>query len=654
MATAVLMGLLLWGVSAVYQDRDARHRHLAERELQAINRLQTQSVTDWRVQRMTDAATLSDDALLAGLAEQWLATQSPRLREQLVERLRTVQERSRYTALFLVDTDGTVLLEPNGDATGLIPDPEQDALAEALQRAEPSLIEPRRAPRFAYPFASLIAPLFNGTRPVGAVWLVMDVRTTLFPLLEPWPTPSETAEASIVRRDDNEVVFLSPLRHRNGSALDFRLPLGASADPAAQAAEGVRGLVYGSDYRGHPVMAMVSAVPDSSWFVISKIDVAEVLSDVQTREILALSLPVSLGLLLTVAVLVLWQRRAWRRERSLKKELERNMRWLEEAQKVAFLGYFAYHVEAKRFTMSRMANRIFGLPAEGDMSLAQWLAMIHPEDRTAVLEQHRTAMEQRSALRQQYRIHRRSDQQLRWVAVWGEYEVDGTTNSPARMIGTVQDITERKAAEQALADYRAALEEQVRRDPLTGLANRRALDETVAVEWHRAIRAQAPLSLLMLDVDHFKAYNDHYGHVAGDECLQRVAQVLAQTTNRVGDLAARYGGEEFAVLLPGADAEGALQVAQRICEAVRDLEIAHAHSSAAPVVTVSVGVASLQPMFAGLTLNALPLPATGASGSGIQVAQLLFQRADTALYRAKEQGRDRAVVYSEPPAQEGR
>ncbi|WP_448202787.1 diguanylate cyclase [Azospirillum sp. sgz302134] len=159
-------------------------------------------------------------------------------------------------------------------------------------------------------------------------------------------------------------------------------------------------------------------------------------------------------------------------------------------------------------------------------------------------------------------------------------------------------------------------------DGLTGIANRRRFDEALLREWRRCSRSHLPLSLIMLDVDHFKAYNDHYGHQAGDECLRAVAALLAEQVKRPGDLVARYGGEEFVCLLPETDAEGAVRVAERLREAVAEQRLPHAVSPVAPHVTISLGVASATPV-----ADAPP--------------DSLTQLADRLLYDAKRAGRNR-------------
>jgi len=161
-------------------------------------------------------------------------------------------------------------------------------------------------------------------------------------------------------------------------------------------------------------------------------------------------------------------------------------------------------------------------------------------------------------------------------------------------------------------------------DGLTAAANRRSFDSVLVQEWHRAQRSGLPLAMLMLDVDHFKAYNDHYGHLGGDDCLRALVMVLLKEVRRSGEMVARYGGEEFVVLMPDTNLQNALATAQRIQQAVSALSLRHA---AAPTgkVTFSYGVVSVVP-----TLH--------------QTSNELIERADAALYRAKANGRDRIEV----------
>ncbi|MCP5157805.1 MAG: PleD family two-component system response regulator [Gammaproteobacteria bacterium] len=165
-------------------------------------------------------------------------------------------------------------------------------------------------------------------------------------------------------------------------------------------------------------------------------------------------------------------------------------------------------------------------------------------------------------------------------------------------------------------------------DGLTGIPNRRRFDEFLETEWLHAIRAKTSLSLIITDVDYFKVYNDHYGHAAGDRCLKTVAQALASGLTRRTDLVARYGGEEFACVLPGTDHTGALAIAERLREQIAAQRLDHPLSPVASFVTVSMGVATLQP------------------NQQLEI-QALIETADRRLYQAKQTGRNRVLGSDE-------
>jgi diguanylate cyclase (GGDEF)-like protein len=192
-----------------------------------------------------------------------------------------------------------------------------------------------------------------------------------------------------------------------------------------------------------------------------------------------------------------------------------------------------------------------------------------------------------------------------------------------------EELDRRKARERELEALTERLEQLSNQDGLTSVSNRRRFDEVYEKEWLRAKRDGAPLSLLMIDIDCFKAYNDTYGHLRGDCCLKAVAESICIVLKRPGDFVARFGGEEFVVILPGTDEAGALAIAEDIRENVRSLDIEHATSLAAERVTVSLGVASLIPR-ADLT------------------AKALLQASDAALYQAKSNGRDRVEKREVP------
>lgn len=184
----------------------------------------------------------------------------------------------------------------------------------------------------------------------------------------------------------------------------------------------------------------------------------------------------------------------------------------------------------------------------------------------------------------------------------------------------MSDVTEQRRAEQSLAEMNRQLNALARVDGLTDLANRRTFDETLATELQRSERTGAPLSLLLIDLDFFKAFNDTYGHVAGDDCLRRIAAEIRRAVSRAGDLVARYGGEEFAVILPDTDSASAVVVAERARASVMGIGIPHT-GSPREVVTMSIGLATSQP-------------------GAVRGMRDLVRDADIALYAAKGAGRN--------------
>lgn len=208
----------------------------------------------------------------------------------------------------------------------------------------------------------------------------------------------------------------------------------------------------------------------------------------------------------------------------------------------------------------------------------------------------------------------------RWV------QADERRTPQGGIAGVRTDVTLLVRKEQELAAANAKLALLSTTDGVTGIGNRRRFDDRLATEWMRCGRHGLPLAVILIDIDHFKLYNDHYGHLAGDECLRRVAQLLQATIRRADEVAARYGGEEFVFLLPDVPLPEAVTVAQRCMDHLRNAALAHPRSPTAPIITLSMGIASV-----------VPHPEAGSD--------TLVQAADAALYRAKYGGRNRFEVF---------
>ncbi|WP_282936746.1 diguanylate cyclase [Paenibacillus sp. RC67] len=194
------------------------------------------------------------------------------------------------------------------------------------------------------------------------------------------------------------------------------------------------------------------------------------------------------------------------------------------------------------------------------------------------------------------------------------------------VITVSRDITARKHVEKQLLETNELLQKISTVDALTGVANRRGFDECLIKEWKQGSRMATPLSLILVDIDFFKRFNDSYGHIEGDLCLKRVADSLKKAAKRPGDFIARYGGEEFVIILPSTDALGAQTVAEHLREQVELLHIPHTRSEHSPYITISSGTATM-----------IPNHDTDPSE--------LFLRADKALYQAKQEGRNVVRLY---------
>jgi diguanylate cyclase (GGDEF)-like protein len=255
-------------------------------------------------------------------------------------------------------------------------------------------------------------------------------------------------------------------------------------------------------------------------------------------------------------------------------------------------------------------------------------SLAHPEDAERLAKALRSLRDGRAD--RQSVVVRRRHADGRWIWIEAQYRAvkDSSDGAVTHIVGSVRDISARKEIEDQLAKVNLRLEELAREDGLTGLANRRTFDDALSQEYRRALRDNRRLGLLMIDVDAFKAFNDRYGHLAGDECLRRISKTLTNTISRPGDLVARYGGEEFAVLLPDTEEFGAAMIGERIRRAVLTLAIAH-RDSRCGFVSISVGVASV---------------GRDAFGDG---PEFLVRRADQALYSAKEGGRNVIVCASD-------
>lgn len=267
-------------------------------------------------------------------------------------------------------------------------------------------------------------------------------------------------------------------------------------------------------------------------------------------------------------------------------------------------------------------EQLLGWPQTSWITVDDWVTRMHPEDRERVVNFCMTQSQAGVDHEADYRAMT-ADGDYVWIrdVVHVIRNVHGDVDA---LIGFMFDITERKRTEEKLMSLQKELEDLSYLDGLTGVANRRKFDAVLRKEWGEARHNTQPLSLIMIDVDFFKRYNDHHGHIEGDDCLRRIAKALASAANRPRDFFARYGGEEFVLVLPSSDENAAAAVAQRCRRAVLKAQIVHGNSPLGQLITVSMGLGTVIPTAA-------------------EDANEFIDLVDRRLYKAKNAGRNQIV-----------
>jgi diguanylate cyclase (GGDEF)-like protein/PAS domain S-box-containing protein len=265
-------------------------------------------------------------------------------------------------------------------------------------------------------------------------------------------------------------------------------------------------------------------------------------------------------------------------------------------------------------------EKLLGWTPESWVTVNDWASRIHEEDREWVVNY---CVSQSKAGEDHEADYRALTKDGEYVWIRDVVHVARTSDGEVEaLIGFMFDISERKKTEQKLIEMQKQLEELSFKDGLTSVANRRMFDTIIDIEWENARRNNQPLSLIMLDIDYFKQYNDHYGHIQGDDCLKRVAEVLSGAATRARDFFARFGGEEFILVLPETDAEAAGKIAERCRNLIFKEQIPHPQSQVSNLLTISIGVGTITPSHKDEAIDFISL-------------------VDKSLYAAKQKGRNR-------------
>lgn len=265
-------------------------------------------------------------------------------------------------------------------------------------------------------------------------------------------------------------------------------------------------------------------------------------------------------------------------------------------------------------------EQLLGWSQESWATVNDWAERMHPDDQQWVVDFCVAQSKSGTDHEADYRAKTRDGDYV-WIRDVVHVVRDENGDVEA-LIGFMFDISERKQTEQKLLDMQKKLEELSFKDGLTGVANRRMLDSVLEEEWHKARRNQQPVSILMIDIDFFKQYNDFYGHIQGDDSLKQVAATLSGAATRARDFFARYGGEEFVMVLPETDAQAAAKIAERCQQLIFKQQIPHAQSEASQILTISIGAGTIVP-------------------AHHEELRVFIDSVDRALYQAKLNGRNR-------------
>jgi PAS domain S-box-containing protein len=449
----MIFGLLAVGVITIaylsYRNYEDRHREEIGHQLEAVWQLKADELVVWRAERLGDAQVLYRNSAFSDLVQRFIdEPEDAEARRQLTTWLAKYPDAYAYQRAILLDARGTERLSvpATGEPTGshVI----QDAL-EVMRSGEIGFLDFHRHELTNRVHLALLVPISaaqGGSRPIGVLVLDVDPQTYLYPLLKQWPTPSETAETLLVRREGEEVVFLNELRFREGTALNLRFPVTQLGLPAAAAATGETGLVEGVDYRGVPVMAYVGSIPGSPWGLVARMDLDEVIAPMRARlrETASVIVVLLFGALAGIGLVWRQQRFQYHQARF---EAERERAWLQDVIARSLNEIYVLDPETLRFVFANAGacrNIGYSLAELADLTPLDIKPAYTPADYEAMLQPLRSGQQELLVFEA---MHRRKD--------GSEYPVEVhlqlvRTGERAYFLAIVADITERKKAETAL------------------------------------------------------------------------------------------------------------------------------------------------------------------------------------------------------------
>jgi two-component system cell cycle sensor histidine kinase/response regulator CckA len=369
-AFALVILCVLAGGYWFYTSQERLRKEGAETDLKTVAQLKVRQIADWREGRLAAASVLMESPFLNETIARWMAAPEPVTTEELRALFRSRQKHGQYFDVLLVDANAQVRISLR-DNIGPLHEDAAQGLAAAFRERRSVLTDLHVGPRDLPPHIDIIAPFFAAggkvSEPVGAIVLQTDARHYLYPLIQSWPTISRSAETLIVRRDGDSVLYLNELRYQKDTALKLRLPLSRQDLPAVRAVLGREGLFTGKDYRGIKVLAILKAIPDSPWFMVAKVDTADVFSAWHFQAGLILSVLILLLISISVGAAIAWQIKQKTQYRALY-EAEAALRLSEIRYHTTLMsvgdGVIASDVQGRVQLMNPMAETLTGWKLE--------------------------------------------------------------------------------------------------------------------------------------------------------------------------------------------------------------------------------------------------------------------------------------------------
>ncbi len=523
-----------------YKKQKAHLREAANNQLGAIADLKVTQVSAWRNERIEDATILLKTLSFVPFVSQWLQHPADsNLKREVSAWMKIFLEEKNCQAIILADVQGNTRLSLPQENNQLSTYDQQE-VREALQTKKIILTDFFLDKTTRRIHLDLVIPLFtlpeNESVPFGVIVLEINPYQLLYPLIQTWPTPSKTAEALLVRREGTEVVFLNELRHRKNTALKLRFPISRKDLPAAMVARGAVGIIEGNDYRGVPVLATAQKIPDSPWFLVSKIDQQEVYGLIKKQSRFVAIFFALLIALSGAGLALLWRQQSsqfYKKQHQADLKSIKSQEDLSRAQAVGNIGSWRLDVRRNELTWSDENHRIFGIPKGTPMTYETFFSTVHPDDRGYVDTKWKEGLAGKP-----YDIEHRIivDGHVKWVRekAYLEFDSDGALIGG---FGITQDITARKIMENAIRLARDELEIRVqeRTAELKGvvealqdeMAERKQTEEALGAERQRFndVLEMLPVYVVLLTPDYHvpfanRFFRERFGESHGRRCFE--------------------------------------------------------------------------------------------------------------------------------------